>query len=70
MEKNDFENFDFQKKINIKIDFFQVNAYLKKNQFSWKKSKKPTFFSNFFFFKMIFLQDEKIFFDGIFFKFI
>ena len=46
--------------------FFKLIFYLKKSIFQLKKSKCIDFFASFF--KIIFLHDEKIFFDGIFLK--
>ena len=72
-EKNIFEK-KLEKKSEkmifqlFKKSIFSSNNFTWKNRFSnWKKSK---IFENFprFFFKMIFLHDEKIFFDEIFLK--
>ena len=51
----------------FKILFFQVTILLEKIDFSIEKIKISRFFFEIFF-KIIFLHDEKIFFDGIFFK--
>ena len=72
MEKNDFEK-KSQKKIEkswffqLKNWFFQVKFLLEKIDFSIEKIEISRIFFEIFF-KIIFLHDEKIFFDGIFLK--
>ena len=62
------------KKISKKNQFFQLkNHFFSSKKFTWKNRffnwKNQNFSKkNRDFFKMIFLPDEKIFFDGIFFK--
>ena len=74
MEKNDFENFDFQKKsksliFSIEKSIFWSKHFTWKNQFFYWKNENFELFLKSKIFKIIFLHDEKIFFDGIFFKF-
>ena len=69
MEKNDFENFDFQKKLkflifSIEKSIFEVNFLLQKIDFSIEKIKIFDFFSKSKFSKSFF---PKIFFDPDFF---
>ena len=72
MEKNDFENFNFQKKLKIlifsieKLIFWSKN-FTSKNRFFYWKNQNFQLFLEIQIFKIIFLHDEKIFFDGIFF---
>ena len=50
----------------MKNRFFQVKNLLEKINFSIEKIKNFRFFLKIEIFKIIFLHDEKIFFDGIF----
>ena len=71
MEKNDFENFGFQKKFKILIFsieklIFPSKCFTWKNWFFYWKNQNFQLFLKSKIFKIIFLHDEKIFFDGIF----
>ena len=73
VEKNNFEKKSRKKirkifKISMEKSIFPSKIFTWENRFFyWKFEFFQIFFSRFFF-KIIFLKDEKIFFDGIFFK--
>ena len=71
MEKNDFENFGFQKKLKILILSIEKLIFSSKN-FTWKnrffywKTQNFQLFLDFKIFKIIFIQEKKTFFDDFF----